>query len=57
MQIFDPSLTLVAVFAAGCLLLYGARHYSRSVTATLVALVMFLCVAIIDVVSGGAMAP
>ena len=52
MQIFDPSLTLVSVFAAGCLLLYGVRRYPRSVAATLVAFVMILCGAIIDIVVG-----
>ena len=56
MQIFDPSLTLVSVFAAGCLLLYVARRYPRSVTATLVAFVMILCIAIIDIVAGAVIA-
>lgn len=56
MQIFDPSLTLVSIFAAGCLLLYGVRRYPRSVTATLVAFVMILCVAIIDIVVGAVIA-
>jgi hypothetical protein len=48
---YDRSLTPVALFVAGYLLLYAARHQPRTPTTAIVALAVFLCTTLVGVVS------
>lgn len=57
MQIFDSPLILIAIFLAGCLLLYVTRNHHPTVTAALIIIVVVLCVTIVGAAMVGANDP